>query len=104
VHGCLLRLERPGETRSYLVDPKFLKRIDAKAAVCLQAMSQGVGDYIRSVGQALEHKVTPEMKTWANQHIFCTLGYEYHKVQPGVPPRYEFQKDRDGKSQRNVIQ
>lgn len=96
VHGCLLRLERPEESKSYLVDPRFLKRADAKAAVCLQAISQGVGDYIRGVIHELECKVTPIMRRWANEVIFPTLGSECGKIKPGTHPRYDFPKERDG--------
>lgn len=98
VHGCLLRIERPGDSRSYLVDARFPKRADAKAAVCLQAIFQGVGDYIRSVGKATENKITPAMKRWANEMIFPTLGSECHKIEPGLHPRYDFQKEKDGKA------
>lgn len=97
VHGCLLRLERPQESRSYLVDARFLKRADAKSAVCLQAISQGVGDYIRRIGQEIEHKINPIMRRWANDLIFPMLGSECSKVKPGTHPRYDFYKEKDGK-------
>jgi hypothetical protein len=96
VHGCLLRLERPKETKSYLVDARFSKRADAKAAVCLQAMSQGVGSYIRSVGEEVENKVTPSMRKWANEQIFPILGSEFSKIKPAGHPTYDFEKEKDG--------
>jgi len=96
VHGCLLRIERPQHSKSYLVDARFPKRADAKAAVCLQAMSQGVGDYIRAVGKEAEEKITPIMRRWANDLIFPLLGVECSKVKPGTHPRYDFQKEKDG--------
>ncbi|EGN97416.1 hypothetical protein SERLA73DRAFT_75102 [Serpula lacrymans var. lacrymans S7.3] len=95
LHGCLLRIERPGDSKSYLVDPRFPKRADAKAAVCLQAMSQGVGDYIRSISAAVEGKVTPTMRTWVNDHVVPVLASEYSKIKPGAHPQYDFEKDKD---------
>jgi hypothetical protein len=96
VHGCLLRIERPSESKSYLVDPIFAKRVDAKAAVCLQAMSEGVAGYIRGVGEAVSNKVTHSMRKWANEHVFPTLGLESHKINPGRGPTFTFERDRDG--------
>lgn len=97
MHGCLLRIERPQESRSYLVDSKFPKRADAKSAVCLQAIFQGVGDYIRDIAQELENRITPNMKRWAQESIFPNLGSEMSKANPGTHPQYEFPKDKDGK-------
>jgi hypothetical protein len=65
--------------------------------VCLQAISQGVGDYIRRIGQAMENKITPIMRRWANDLIFPMLGSEC-KVNPGTHPRYDFPKEKDGKT------
>lgn len=98
VHGCLLRIGRPDDSRSYLVDARFPKRADAKAAVCLQAISQGVGDYIRNIGQLMEDKVSPTMRRWANDYIFPILGSENSKVRPGTHPRYDFVREKDGQS------
>jgi hypothetical protein len=103
VHGCLLRIERPGDSRSYLVDARFPKRADAKSAVCLQAISQGVGDYIRGIGREMENKITPTMRRWANDFIFPTLGSECSKVKPGTHPRYDFQKEKDGRMLSGVF-
>jgi hypothetical protein len=64
--------------------------------VCLQAISQGVGDYIRAVGKEVEEKITPIMRRWANDLIFPLLGLECSKVKPGTHPRYDFQKEKDG--------
>jgi hypothetical protein len=97
VHGCLLRVDRPGESKSYLVDPRFPKRADAKAAVCLLAMSQGLGGYIRAIGVAAESKLTPEMRKLANEQILPVLSSECNKIRPGAHPAFEFNRDRDGK-------
>jgi hypothetical protein len=96
VHGCLLRVEHPSESKSYFVDPIFAKRVDAKAAVCLQAMSEGVASYIRGVGEAVNNKVTHSMRKWANEHVFPTIGLESHKINPGRGPTFTFEKERDG--------
>ncbi|KAF9242819.1 hypothetical protein BU15DRAFT_72469 [Melanogaster broomeanus] len=53
LHGCVLKFDRPGDYRAYIVDAWFPKRSDAKAAVCLQAMSHNVGNYIRKIGMEL---------------------------------------------------
>ncbi|KAF8237288.1 hypothetical protein L208DRAFT_1457291 [Tricholoma matsutake] len=95
LHGCLLRLERPGQCRSYLVDTRFHKRGDAKAAVSLLAMSQGVGNYIREVGAAAQTKVSHHFKTLAHQHIYPQLVSECEKVRPGNRPMFTTDADRD---------
>ncbi|KAH7922432.1 hypothetical protein BV22DRAFT_1131453 [Leucogyrophana mollusca] len=95
LHGCLLKLERPGESRAYLVDPRFPKRAEAKAAVCFQAMSQKIGDYIRSIGAAVENKVTSLIRSWVSEHISPVLASECNKIRPGMHPRYEYDKEKD---------
>ncbi|KAH9939641.1 uncharacterized protein BXZ73DRAFT_23966, partial [Epithele typhae] len=95
-HGCLLRLERPGEVKSYLVDPRFSKRTEAKAAVCLLAMWEGVGAHIRSIAKAIEDKIPPQARKHANEVLAPTLNTEYRKVRgPGVPPTIEHDQDLD---------
>ena len=99
VHGCVLRVERPGECRSYLADPRFQKRADAKAAACLQGMSQGVGNYIRELGTAVATKVSQHFRNLANQYIYSQLASECEKIQPGNRPVFTFETDRDGKNE-----
>ncbi|TDL16313.1 hypothetical protein BD410DRAFT_844517 [Rickenella mellea] len=94
LHGCLLRLLRPDETRSYLVVPKFSKRADAKAAVCLLAMSQGIGQYVRGVAEAMNNKVTPDMIAKANRQILPVLTSEYTRFRPGHYPKFEWDQDK----------
>lgn len=77
VHGCLLRLERPGECRSYLVHAKFHKYTDAKAAVCLQAMSEGVGSWIRTIAEQFKHQVTRHIKTLVTERMLPVLVETY---------------------------
>ncbi|KAG1744954.1 uncharacterized protein EDB91DRAFT_1345827 [Suillus paluster] len=97
LHGCFLRLDRPGEYRAYLVDPRFPKRADAKAAVCLQALSHGAGDYMRAIGKAVEAKVTPLMKSWVNDQVYPVLLSEYSKIRTPHPDfTYEKEKDAFG--------
>ncbi|KAI0284173.1 hypothetical protein BC826DRAFT_1179399 [Russula brevipes] len=48
---------------TYVVEPQFPKRADAKNAVCLVALAAGVGAYIRSIITALETKISVETKT-----------------------------------------
>jgi len=104
VHGCLLRVDRPGESKSYLVDPRFVKRADAKSAVCLLAMSQGVGDYIRAVKQEAEQRLSPERRKLAHEKIIPSLTVECNKVRPGNRMAFVFMQERDGGLQaRNPI-
>lgn len=95
VHGCLLRIDRPGESRLYLSDARFVRKADAKAAACLQAMFQSVGPYIRGLGQDLEGKLTPRMKRWANELISPTLDAECAKV-PRAELQFQYEQDVDG--------
>lgn len=94
LHGCFLRLDRPTEYRAYLVDPRFPKRADAKAAVCLQALSHGAGDYMRAIGKAVEARVTPLMKTWVNDQVYPVLLSEYNKLR-GRHPNFTYEKEKD---------
>ena len=97
VHGCLLRLERPGEVKSYLVDTRFTKRAEAKSAVCLLAMSQGVGSYIRGVGKAVEDKLSPQMRRYISEVLLPALNSEYRKLRgAGVLPPFEYEMELDG--------
>ncbi|KAH9159017.1 hypothetical protein EDB89DRAFT_2056365, partial [Lactarius sanguifluus] len=75
-HGAVLRLTRPGEVRTYMVEPQFSKRADAKSAVCLAALAADVGGYVRGIGAAIEAKISPEARS--------------------LPPEiFEYTKDRD---------
>jgi hypothetical protein len=103
VQGCLLRIEHCGESRSYLVDARFSKRSDAKAAVCLQAMSQGLGNYIRAIGKVVESKVTQAMRRLANEQIFPILVSESSKLGPNAHPTYEYERDKDGERTSNLV-
>ncbi|KAK0234597.1 hypothetical protein EDD85DRAFT_792625 [Armillaria nabsnona] len=61
--GYLLRIDRPNpkECKSYIIDARFNKRGDAKTAVALMAMSQGVGEWLKKVARDV-NKITQEMK------------------------------------------
>lgn len=95
MHGCLLRLDRPTDIRSYLVDPRFAKRADAKSAVCLIAMSQGIGNYIRAVRDEIENRLPVIRRRLANERIIPTITHECHKAH-ALRPEYIFDNDRDG--------
>ncbi|KAL5514022.1 hypothetical protein ACEPAG_2783 [Sanghuangporus baumii] len=90
LHGSIMRLERPGEAKTYMVEPRFAKRSDAKVAVCLQAMSQGVSKYIRSLADAVDSKITDEMRRLANEQILPILGSEYGRLRHGMHPVYDY--------------
>ncbi|KAI0699512.1 hypothetical protein C8T65DRAFT_697618 [Cerioporus squamosus] len=88
LHGCLLRLERPGEVKSYLVDARFPKRAEAKSA--------GVGAYIRSVGKAVEDKLAPATRKHVGEVLLPLLMAEYRTAHgPGVQPVFEYDMDLD---------
>ena len=96
-HGAVLRVARPGEVRTYLVDPQFPKRADAKNAVCLVALAAGVGAYVRAVADVLEAKVSTETKALVFDSILPLLTTEYAKFWPNKSPEmFEFTRDRDG--------
>jgi hypothetical protein len=67
VHGCLVRFNLPKieDGRSYLVEPQFTKRSDAKSAVALLAISQNVGGWIHDITMAIENLITADMRTKA---------------------------------------
>ena len=93
----MLRLARPGEVRTYMVEPQFSKRADAKSAVCLAALAAGVGTYVRGIGDAVEAKISPEARSFVFDNIFPLLLTEYGKFWPNKPPEmFEYTKDRDG--------
>lgn len=96
-HGAVLRITRPGEVRTYMVDPQFAKRVDAKSAVCLTALAAGVGAYVRSIGEAVEAKISQETRSRIFDCIFPLMLTEYSKFWPNRPPEmFEYTKDRDG--------
>jgi hypothetical protein len=96
-HGAVLRLTRPGEVRTYMVDPQFAKRVDAKSAVCLVALAAGVGAYVRGIGDAVEAKISSEARSLVFDCIFPLLLTEYGKFWPNKPPEmFDYTKERDG--------
>lgn len=102
VQGCLLRLHRPGECRSYFAEPQFPSQKDAKAAVSLLALSQGAGNYIRKLGAVVESRVSPQMRQFVLTLVFPALAAETHRIS-GVPPHFEFSATDDGEHQRIVF-
>ena len=96
MHGCLLRVEHPGGYKSFLVDPQFPKRADAKMAACLLAISQDIATYIREIGAAVEAKVTPEARKRAMESILPLIQSEYIKIWPKQPDMFLFPRDKDG--------
>ncbi|KAF9005117.1 hypothetical protein BDQ17DRAFT_1471311 [Cyathus striatus] len=96
LQGCLLRLERPTETRSYLVDALFCKRADARAAACLIAMSQGVGDYIRNVKSEADSKFPLNRRKFAFEKVIPLINRYALKVRQGNRPEYDFKQEKDG--------
>ena len=102
MHGVLLRLERPGESKSWLVAARFSKRAEAKAAVCLLAMLEGVGDYIRAIIKEVDDRLTPAMRKSANDVLLPMLFAEYRKLWPGGTPPFDYETEADGVSFRRL--
>uniref|UniRef100_A0A8H7XQW5 Uncharacterized protein n=1 Tax=Psilocybe cubensis TaxID=181762 RepID=A0A8H7XQW5_PSICU len=95
MHGCVLRIERPGEMRTYFVDPQFPKRGDARSAVCLLAMSQGVGDYIRELKEEAENKLPADKRKLAVEKLLPLIASESGKIRYGNRPLFIFSQERD---------
>ncbi|TFK68941.1 hypothetical protein BDN72DRAFT_841251 [Pluteus cervinus] len=93
LHGAILRLERPGACKTYLVDCRFSKRSDAKAAVCLLAMSNGVGEFIRSIKKDVDERATYDKRLVNDISLF--LNAECTKIRPDFQPAFSFESDRD---------
>jgi hypothetical protein len=102
MHGCLIRIKRPGECRSYLVEPRFGALKNAKAAVSLLAFSMGAGKWIREAAEAVEARITPEIRRFAQTSLFPTLAQESQRLS-GTTPRWEFSTDGDGENHSIVL-
>ncbi|KAK0187243.1 hypothetical protein F5146DRAFT_935198 [Armillaria mellea] len=94
--GCLLRIDRPNpkECKSYIVDARFNKRGDAKTAVALVAMSQGVGEWLKKVARDV-NEITQEMKRIKDSFL-PKLNKEC-QTSNGEQPTFEYRNQRDGK-------
>ncbi|KAJ7148188.1 hypothetical protein C8R43DRAFT_1009602 [Mycena crocata] len=89
LQGCVLRLNRPGECRSYLADPRFSTQKDAKSAVVLLALSQGAGKYIRECGAAVDALITPEMRRFVLTYVLPALAAQTQRIS-GVAPQFNY--------------
>ncbi|KAJ7159845.1 hypothetical protein C8R43DRAFT_993814 [Mycena crocata] len=89
LQGCVLRLNRPGECRSYLADPRFSTQKDAKSAVVLLALSQGAGKYIRECGAAVDALITPEMRRFVLTYVLPALAAQTQRIS-GVAPQFDY--------------
>jgi hypothetical protein len=98
VHGCLIRftLPRVADGRSYLVEPQFTKRSDAKAAVALLAISQNVGGWISVVSETIENLLPQDVKQKAYS-LVPTISHECKRAGLNQQPDYSFVHDEGGK-------
>jgi hypothetical protein len=103
VLGCLLRLERGELTKTYFVDSLFQKRSDAKSAACLLALSQGIGDYIRSVKGSMDDNFTPEMRKLASEKFIFALNTECSKIRQGNRLNFTYSNDLDGMFLQDIL-
>lgn len=119
-HGCVLRIEDPlkdpKEAKSYLVEPGFSKKNIAKLAVCLRAMSEGVGSFLRGYVSAITKAATIslpvkapenpsenqgaslEMKRYANETFYPQLLAACQAIGPQVVPLFFYQNNKTNKS------
>ncbi|CAL1702719.1 unnamed protein product [Somion occarium] len=95
LHGCLLRLSSPAECRSYLVDSRFAKRAEAKASVCLLAMSEGAGNFIRDLAKQVEDRLPLSVRKVVSSLYLPTLISECRKLRPEVQPVFEYVTEDD---------
>ncbi|KAJ7714078.1 hypothetical protein B0H16DRAFT_1471574 [Mycena metata] len=94
VHGYVLRLRRPGECRSYLVEPRFGTTKIAKAAVTLLALSLGAGRWIREVTETVKARIPPQMRQFVLTTVTPALAAETRRIGgKGSAPRFEFYND-----------
>ncbi|KAG6888741.1 hypothetical protein C0992_007584 [Termitomyces sp. T32_za158] len=91
VYGCVLRIQRPKECRSFFVDPVFSKRFDAKTAVCLLAISLGIEEYYSSVANEFANIIPPGLRAFANEQILPLLNQMAH----GDTRHYSYPMDRN---------
>ncbi|KZT29065.1 hypothetical protein NEOLEDRAFT_1167102 [Neolentinus lepideus HHB14362 ss-1] len=97
LYGCVLRLTRPSaKPLTYIVEPVLEKKSDIKPAVCLEAISQGVADYISSVTKDVENKVTPDMRRLVSGHVLPILNVELRKI-PNAKIDFDYSMDLDGR-------
>ncbi|KZT35892.1 hypothetical protein SISSUDRAFT_1050682 [Sistotremastrum suecicum HHB10207 ss-3] len=80
-HGCVLRVGAPGHhSASYLVDPIFAKRQDAKAAAIYSGLAHGLKDHIHDICNGVDEVLTPQMKSLAQERVLPRLYMEYHQA------------------------
>ncbi|KAH0835640.1 hypothetical protein J3R83DRAFT_9390 [Lanmaoa asiatica] len=59
-------------------------------------MSEGIGDYIRSIASAVGTKITPMMCSFLSSLIYSALTSELSKINTDLHPHFEYDKERDG--------
>ncbi|KZV98917.1 hypothetical protein EXIGLDRAFT_831912 [Exidia glandulosa HHB12029] len=98
LHGAILVITHPTHPqRCYLVDPVFAKRQDAKQAVTLLALSQGLAEYFEEIVKEVDSRLTPEMRKHATDS-YQVLTSEYGKQfkdekGKGAPVPWEYQNE-----------
>lgn len=98
VHGCVMRIQQGSQAnRSYLVDPVFSKRQDAKIAACLEAISQGVSQWIRNIGNPIDEKMTREMKDRAKDVLIPSMITGLQRLKPSQRPEWVFSQQKHRK-------
>src|ERR1700733_11605069 len=94
-----MRLQQgSGTNRSYLVDPVFAKRQDAKMAVCLEAISLGVSQWIRSISTSMEDRLTKGMKDRAREVLIPAINSSLQRLKPPQRAEWAFSSQNHGMS------
>ncbi|KAG6817913.1 hypothetical protein H0H87_012381 [Tephrocybe sp. NHM501043] len=72
-------------------DPVFSKRQEAKTAVCLLAISQGVEKYFQSAAEEVAGAITPELRAFSDKQILPLL----NEAPPSVTRTFVYPMDRN---------
>ncbi|KAJ3861083.1 hypothetical protein EV359DRAFT_84673 [Lentinula novae-zelandiae] len=96
-YGCVLRIEPPPSdsdpkhAQTYLVEPRFSKKAKSKVGVCIQAMSESVGSFLRAyvpdtkiTSPGINSLVTLEMQRFVNEIMWPALEAACREVSPGA--------------------
>lgn len=94
-----MRIQQGSDTnRSYLVEPLFAKRQDAKIAACLEGISHGVSQWVRNISVPAEDKLTREMRDRAKDVLIPAINASLQRLNPPQRPEWMFIPQRHSES------
>ncbi|KAJ3848400.1 hypothetical protein EV368DRAFT_86662 [Lentinula lateritia] len=104
-YGCVLRIEPPPsdsdpkQAQTYLVEPRFSKKAKSRVGVCIQAMSEGVGSFLRAYAPdtkttlpGVNSLVTLEMQRVVNDTMWPALEAACRELGPGAAITTQYPK------------